>query len=279
MGQTVLVTGASSGIGAAIASLLAEHGFTVFGTTRSATPASPRGFELLRLDVRSDDSVRTCLDAVVSKTGRVDVLVNNAGYALAGAAEETSVDEAKAQFDTNFFGTVRMVNAALPIMREQRAGKIVNIGSLAGLTTIPFAAFYSATKFALEAYSEALWYELEPFGITVTLLEPGFARTSLGQAAELASRRLPAYDGLRTRAVAAIERAVEHGIPPELVARTVLRVALAEAPRLRYRVGATARWAPRLRHTLPWALYAWGMRRNFGLDAPATSSGSPPGAS
>ena len=156
MTQTVLITGASSGIGRATAQLLTERGFTVYGTARRPDRATPEQFRLLALDVRSDDSVRACVDQVLSQTGRLDVLFNNAGYALTGAAEETSLAEAKAQFETNFFGTVRMVNAVLPGMRKAGAGRIVNIGSLAGLTAIPFSAFYCATKFALEAYSEAL---------------------------------------------------------------------------------------------------------------------------
>src|SRR2546422_6503660 len=174
MSQTVLVTGASSGIGQATAQLLAERGHRVFGTTRKPGAAQASGFTMVGLDVRSDDSVRGCVDQVLSQAGRLDVLVNNAGYTLMGAAEETSVAEAKAQFETNFFGVVRMVNAVLPGMRAAGAGKIINISSLAGNTAIPFSAFYSATKFALEGYSESLWYEVSPFGISVSLVEPGF---------------------------------------------------------------------------------------------------------
>ena len=240
MTQTVLITGASSGIGRATAQLLTERGFTVYGTARRPDRATPEQFRLLALDVRSDDSVRACVDQVLSQTGRLDVLVNNAGYALTGAAEETSLAEAKAQFETNFFGTVRMVNAVLPGMRKAGAGRIVNIGSLAGLTAIPFSAFYCATKFALEAYSEALWHELRPFGITVTLVEPGFVHTRMTEAAQLVAGPLPAYEGPRRRVIAAMGRSVERGIAPEQVARRVLQIVESRAPRLRYRVGAEA---------------------------------------
>jgi len=147
MSQTILVTGASSGIGQSTAQLLAERGFTVFGTARKPDAAKRAPFTMLALDVRSDESVRACMEQVIAKAGRLDVLVNNAGYAMMGAAEETSVEEAKAQFETNFFGIVRMVNAVLPGMRAAGAGKIINISSLAGNTAIPFSAFYSATKF------------------------------------------------------------------------------------------------------------------------------------
>ena len=149
MSQTILVTGASSGIGQATARLLAGRGFTVFGTARKPQSAQSQGVTMVPLDVRSDESVRACVEQVVAKAGggRLDVLVNNAGYSLTGAAEETNVDEAKAQLETNFFGVVRMVNAVLPGMRAGGAGKIINISSLAGNTAIPFSAFCRLIRF------------------------------------------------------------------------------------------------------------------------------------
>src|SRR5258707_5758982 len=214
MSPTVLVTGASSGIGQATARLLTEQGFKVYGTSRK-----PDG-NLIPLDVRSDDSVRACVERV----GPIDVLVNNAGYSLMGAAEETSVDEAKAQLETNFFGVVRMVNAVLPAMRKAGFGKIINVGSLAGITAIPFGAFYTASKFALEGYSEALWHELRPFGIHVTLIEPGFIATAIGESTQIAAAPLAAYNGVRQRATAALDQHVKDRISPDAVAERVLRV-------------------------------------------------------
>jgi NAD(P)-dependent dehydrogenase (short-subunit alcohol dehydrogenase family) len=275
MSQTVLVTGASSGIGQATARLLAERGFTVFGTARKPSPPSPpdplslgkrgKAVTMLPLDVRSDESVRACVEQVVAKAGRLDVLVNNAGYAVTGAAEETSVDEAKAQLETNFFGVVRMVNAVLPGMRAAGAGKIINISSLAGHTAIPYSAFYSASKFALEGYSESLWYELRPFGISVSLVEPGFVNTPIGEASPAAARPLPAYDATRKRMLAAFGHALESGIPPEQVARRVLQIIEQPHPGLRYRVGAQATWLPRLRNVVPWKVYAAGVRKTFAV--------------
>ena len=255
MSQTVLVTGASSGIGQVIAQLLTERGFTVYGTSRKPTGT------LVPLDVRSDASVRACLERV----GKIDVLVNNAGYTLMGSAEETSIEEAKGQLETNFFGVVRMVNAVLPAMRKAGAGKIVNVGSLAGITAIPFGAFYTASKFALEGYSEALWHELRPLGINVTLIEPGFVHTPIGEKTQIAAKPLSAYDGVRQRATAALGRHVEHGIVPEKVAATVLRVVQSRSPSLRYRVGTDAAWLPRLKSVLPWPLFAVGVRRTFAV--------------
>jgi len=255
MSQTVLVTGASSGIGQAIAQLLTERGFNVYGTSRKPTG------KLIPLDVRSDDSVRACVDRV----GPIDVLVNNAGYSLMSAAEETSIDEAKAQLETNFFGAVRMVNPVLPAMRKSGAGKIINIGSLAGITAIPFSAFYTASKFAIDGYSEALWHEVRPFGIHVTVLEPGFIHTKIGETTQTAARQLAPYDGVRQRAQAALARQVQHGIAPEKVAATVLRAIESRNPKLRYRVGTDAAWLPRLKSVMPWPLFAVGVRRTFAV--------------
>jgi short-subunit dehydrogenase len=261
-----LVTGASSGIGQATAQLLAERGFTVFGTARKPEAAKSAGMTMVPLDVRSDDSVRACVQQVVAKAGRIDVLVNNAGYLVTGAAEETSVEEAKAQLETNFFGVVRMVNAVLPAMRAARAGKIINISSLAGSTAIPFSAFYTASKFALEGYSEALWHEVRPFGISVSLVEPGFVNTPIiGEASPVAAHTLPAYDTTRERMLAAFGKSLKGGIPPEQVARRVLQIIEQANPGLRYRVGTDATWLPRLRSVLPWSLYAAGVRKTFAV--------------
>jgi NAD(P)-dependent dehydrogenase (short-subunit alcohol dehydrogenase family) len=265
MSQTILVTGASSGIGQATARLLAERGFTVFGTARKPASAKLHGFTMLPLDVRSDESVRACVEQVAAQAGRLDVLVNNAGYAVTGAAEETTLEEAKAQLETNFFGAVRTVNAVLPGMRAAGAGKIINISSLAGNTAIPFSAFYSASKFALEGYSESLWYEVRPFGISVSLVEPAFVNTPIVEASPVAAQPLPAYDATRKRMLAKFGQSLAGGIPPEHVARRVLEIVEHKSPRLRYRVGAQATWLPRLRTVVPWKVYAAGVRKTFAV--------------
>ena len=227
---------------------------------------------MLKLDVNSDASANACVSDVLARAGRLDVLVNNAGYALTGAAEETSIEEAKEQFETNFFGVVRMVKAALPQMRAARSGRIITIGSLAGLMAIPFNAFYSGTKFALEGYMEALWFELAPFGTAVSLIEPGFVRTAINQTTRIAAEPLGAYDGPRDRAMAIVDRSVDKGIAPEIVANAVFRAAQTRNPRLRYRVGADSRWLPRLKNAAPWNFFAFGVRRTFELAA----KGRPP---
>src|SRR6266699_3446651 len=231
MSQTILVTGASSGIGQATARLLAERGFKVFGTARKPESAQSQGVTMVALDVRSDESVRACVE----------------------------------QVETNFFGAVRMVNAVLPGMRAAGAGKVINISSLAGNTAIPYSAFYSASKFALEGYSESLWYEVRPFGISVSLVEPGFVNTPIGEASPAAARPLAAYDATRKSMLAAFGHALEAGIPPEHVARRVLQVIEQPNPGLRYRVGAQATWLPRLRNVVPWNVYAAGVRKTFAV--------------
>jgi NAD(P)-dependent dehydrogenase (short-subunit alcohol dehydrogenase family) len=265
--KVVLVTGASSGAGQATARLLAQRGYRVFGTSRSPTGAETTpGLEMLALDVRADDSVAACLNAVTSRAGRLDVLVNNAGYELAGALEELSLDEAKAQFETNFFGVVRMVKAVLPLMRRQKEGWIISVSSLSGLSPIPFMGMYSASKFALEGYSEALRQELKPFNIHVSQIEPGFLKTPMMSHRQVAAAAIEAYEPWRQRAYSAIRGYEEHGPGPELVADTVLKIADSSAPRLRYAIGSQAKLVTRLRQFLPAGAFEQGTRRTFRLD-------------
>jgi NAD(P)-dependent dehydrogenase (short-subunit alcohol dehydrogenase family) len=263
----VLVTGASSGNGAAIAVLLAQHGYRVFGTSRQPAEAQrASGFDLLELDVRSEESAHACVAAVLERAGRLDVLVNNAGYELAGAIEETSLDEARAQFDTNFFGVVRMVRAALPRMREQRSGRVVNVSSLAGLATAPFMGMYSASKFALESFTAALRIEVRPFGIHVSAVEPGFLDTPMKTHRQQAAQRIADYDAARERAFESIAQQEKRGPGPELVAHAVLRIAGSPNPRLRYLIGRQARSVALLQRFLPDELFEQGLKRTFRLD-------------
>ena len=278
--QVVLVTGASSGIGAATAALLAERGHRVFGTSRTPTAdAAPGGVELLALDVGSDASVTACVDALLERAGRIDVLVNNAGVALFGESEATSLDQARAQLETNFFGAVRMINAVLPSMRAHGRGRIINVGSLAGLTGVPLMSFYSASKHALEGYSESLRHELRDLGIAVTLIEPGFVRTGLLRSAQVASAPVPAYDRLRVAARSGVGERIAAGIPPARVAETILRAISDPRPRLRYRVGRDAAWIPRVKAIAPPARFEASTRKLFRLDAAPEGAAGRGGAS
>jgi NAD(P)-dependent dehydrogenase (short-subunit alcohol dehydrogenase family) len=263
----VLITGASSGIGQATARLLSRSGYTVFGTSRHPREAEPiPGVDMLELDVRSDESVRACVAAVLEKVGRVDTLLNNAGVEFSGALEEISMAEAKEQFETNFFGVHRMVRALLPRMRQQRSGRILNISSLAGLSSVPYLGMYSASKFALEGYSEALRAEVQPFGIHVSQIEVGFLDTPMRAHRRQAAERIEEYDSGRKNAYAVFLRDEERGPPPEVIAEAVIAILRSRRPRLRYVVGHQARRIVRLRRLLPASLYERGVRSTFRLD-------------
>jgi NAD(P)-dependent dehydrogenase (short-subunit alcohol dehydrogenase family) len=266
--RVVLITGASSGVGQSTAQLLSQKGYAVFGTSRnSASADSIPGVEMLSLEVRADDSVQACVEAVHRRCGHIDVLINNAGYELAGALEELSPEEAGAQFETNFFGVVRMVNAVLPSMRQQKRGHIINVGSLSGLSAIPFLGIYSASKFALEGYTEALRHEVKPFNIHVSLTEAGFLKTPMMNHRQTAGNRVSEYDRWRQRALGAIRAYEEKGPGPEAVAEMLLEIISSSNPRLRYLIGQQAKTVARLRRFLPARMYEQGVRRTFSLDS------------
>jgi NAD(P)-dependent dehydrogenase (short-subunit alcohol dehydrogenase family) len=265
--KVILITGASSGVGQSTARLLSQKGYRVFGTSRNAATAEAiPTVEMLPLDVRSDDSVLGCVKAVANEVGRIDVLVNNAAYELAGALEETSMEEAKAQFETNFFGVLRMVKAVLPLMRQQRQGQIINVSSLSGVSSVPFMGIYSASKFAVEGYTVALRLELQPFNIHVSLTETGFLKTPMMNKRQLSAAQLKEYEPWRQRAFDAIRDHEEKAPGPELVSQAILRIIAAKTPRLRYVIGSQAKLATRFQRFLPAGTYEQGKRRVFGLD-------------
>jgi NAD(P)-dependent dehydrogenase (short-subunit alcohol dehydrogenase family) len=269
--KIALVTGASSGFGQLTASSLADRGYRVFGTSRMAHSTPSNEIGMLRLDVRSDDSVRSCVEQLMGHVDRIDVLVNNAGQIHASVVEETSLEQAKDILETNFWGAVRVTNAVLPIMRRQRHGHIINVSSLAGLIGIPGQAFYSASKFALEGYSEALSMEVEPFDILVSLIEPGFFKTHLHREMQRGALRSDDYATVREALETTLAVAIEQGDDPHKVAEIIVRVAGTKSPRLRYRVGNDSVWIPRLRALLSHNLFRRGMRRRFNIDKPAST--------
>jgi NAD(P)-dependent dehydrogenase (short-subunit alcohol dehydrogenase family) len=178
--KVTLVTGVSSGIGREIAQLLAERGARVFGTVRSPRSASSiHGVELVSMEVTDDASVNGAVQSIVQKTGPIQILVNNAGYSLMGALEETSVEEARQQFETNFFGLLRVTNAVLPGMREQGFGRIVNISSVLGFLPAPYMGVYAASKHAVEGYTETLDHEIRRFGVRALLVQPAYTKTNI----------------------------------------------------------------------------------------------------
>jgi NAD(P)-dependent dehydrogenase (short-subunit alcohol dehydrogenase family) len=265
--KIALVTGVSSGIGRAIANLLAAREFRVFGTTRKPAEADGRAanFEIIPLDVRDEESVHRAVRTVLDKAGQIDALVNNAGYALIGALEETSVEEAKQLFDTNLFGILRTSQAVLPVMREQQHGRILNVGSVVGLVPAPYQGIYSASKHALEGLSESLDHETRQFGVRVSVIEPGFVRTNIAQNTQQTQGRLAVYDGERDRVREAVRGNVASGADPNTVAVTVLEALQDRSPRQHYLVGREARLSTWLRKFVPETLFDRGLRKQFGL--------------
>src|SRR5438874_13527571 len=222
-GRVAVVTGASSGIGEAAAQELVGAGFTVYGTSRKAAAGETRGgVVFLPLDVTDDESVADAVREVLGRSGRIDVLVNNAGLGITGAAEESSIEQARALFDTNLFGSMRMTRAVLPQMREQGGGRIINISSVLGLMPAPFGALYAATKHAIEGYSESLDHEVREHGVRVLLVEPAYTRTSFDANALPADEPLPVYARRREVFDVVIAEAVKGGDEPSVVGEAIV---------------------------------------------------------
>jgi NAD(P)-dependent dehydrogenase (short-subunit alcohol dehydrogenase family) len=274
----VLVTGTSSGIGQATVARLGAAGHTVFaGRLDGASSAPPPGVSELPLDVRSDESVAAFVEAALARSGRIDALVNNAAYGLSGSLEETTIAEAQHLLDTNFFGAVRTMRALLPHFRQRGRGRIVNISSGAGFTAEPFAGWYTVSKFAVEGFSETLWHEVRPFGVRVSLVQPGWCRTNIVRAASFAAQPVADYDPWRKACLEAASGFLEAGMPPDRVARCVQRVLEARRPRLRYRVGAdvtTSFWSRRF---LPAGLFHVLVHRYYRLHQPQRPGRPGPG--
>jgi len=263
--QTVLITGASSGIGLSIANELNDHGFRVFGTCRD--PAKHREtvpFEMLELDITSDSSVQHCMDSVLSQTHSIDVLINNAGFGIIGTAEETSVEQAYKQMETNFWGTVRMTRAVLPSMRGQRHGKIIVIGSLAGLTGMALESYYSASKHALEGFFKSLRLEVKEFNIDISMVEPGFIRSKFHNAVEFAPPVISDYNKLRNTIRPFFLKSLINSQPANLVAKVVLRITKSGNPAFSYRVGKYTRIVPFFQFICR-PLYEYGIRKKIGI--------------
>jgi NAD(P)-dependent dehydrogenase (short-subunit alcohol dehydrogenase family) len=265
--KVALVTGASGGIGAAVATRLLNEGYTVYATSRRAESSKMPGMNARALDVRDDRAVAALVAEVIGTTGRIDVLVNNAGVALAGGLEETSIAEAKELFETNFFGALRVTTAVLPHMRSARRGRIIFISSVLGFLPAPFMGIYAASKHALEGYAETLDHEVRSFGVRSILVEPGFTATALVTSQREAVQRLSAYATIRSRVLEVFAKNTEHGARPEDVATVVLEAATAESPKLRYPAGDAARSLSRLRRFVPAGLFDKTLRQRFQLDA------------
>jgi NAD(P)-dependent dehydrogenase (short-subunit alcohol dehydrogenase family) len=253
--NVALVTGSSSGIGFETSLMLARNGFNTYASMRNLEKSKSireiankekLPLQVVQLDVNDDKSVKEAIDKVVAENQRIDVLVNNAGYGLLGALEDLSIEEIKEQFETNFFGVVRVTQQVLPIMRKQNNGTIVNVSSVGGRIGIPGLSAYHSTKFALEGLSESISYELEPFGIRVVVIEPGFIRTNIMNSSILAKKAQDlnsSYFSLTQQLEKSFKSAMENtsaSSPPEEVAKVVLQAVTSQSPKLRYVVGNDA---------------------------------------
>ncbi|MEX2578010.1 MAG: SDR family NAD(P)-dependent oxidoreductase [Verrucomicrobiales bacterium] len=261
-----LVTGASSGFGLLTAKKLVEAGYRVLGTSRSPGPETPSGFEMLELEVASTASVTACVNGVLERCGRIDLLVNNAGRGHRSLLEETSMQDAASVFETNFWGVVRVTNAVLPAMRARKSGLIINVSSLAGLVGAPGQGFYAASKHALEAYTETLRVELSHLPVEVSMVEPGFFRTGFRNAMIPPGPPIDDYDAIRPIVESKIEEGFSAAGDPEIVADAILSIARRGGEKMRHRIGEDAKRISRMKKWIPERLFMSGMLRNFGLD-------------
>lgn len=264
-GKVAVIVGASSGIGAAIARQLSEAGHTVIGVSRSA--AASIGKTPLTMDVTDETSVAETLAAIHQSAGRIDALIHCAGISIAGAIEDTSIDEAKKLFDTNYFGAVRTVRATLPLMREQGFGQIMLVGSIGGLIGLPYIAHYSASKFALDGFMQALRTEVRPFGIQATVIHPGDFRTDIAKKQIMAERANTgsAYADVCERTVDLYSKNVDAAPEPAAIAELVARLLKRKHLAPNYIVGSPIeKVAVGLKSWIPASSFEFVMRKAYG---------------
>jgi NAD(P)-dependent dehydrogenase (short-subunit alcohol dehydrogenase family) len=283
--RIAVVTGSSSGIGFETALLLARSGFHTYATMRNLEKSKKiteiantekLPLQVVQLDVNDDISVKNAIDKIVAATAenkRIDILVNNAGYGLFGSLEDTSLEEIKAQFETNFFGVIRVTQQVLPVMRKQNSGggTIVNVSSVGGRIGVPVLSAYQSTKFALEGLSESMSYELEPFGIRVVIIEPGFIRTNIINSSTSAEKALDPkspYFSLMQKVKNYFKSMMENvssSSPPEEVAKVILQAITSENPQVRYIVGNDAATIIQARMNMPDKEFRKMVIQNFSL--------------
>jgi NAD(P)-dependent dehydrogenase (short-subunit alcohol dehydrogenase family) len=283
--RVAVVTGSSSGIGFETALLLARSGFHTYASMRNLEKSKSiteiantekLPLQVVQLDVNDDISVKNAIDKIVAENKRIDVLVNNAGYGLFGSLEDISIEEIKAQFETNFFGVIRVTQQVLPVMRKQNSGSggggtIVNVSSVGGRMGVPVLSAYQSTKFALEGLSESMSYELEPFGIRVVIIEPGFIRTNIVNSSITAQKALDPkspYFSLMQKVENHFKSMIENASsssPPEEVAKVILQAITSKNPQLRYTVGNDAATIIQARMNMPDKEFKKMIMQNFSM--------------
>lgn len=249
MEKVALVTGSSSGIGYETSLALAREGYFTYATMRDLKKEAVikkiaeeenLPLKVIELDVDNDDSVQNTVKTIIEEKQRIDVLVNNAGWGIWGTVEDVSIEEFRAQFETNFFSVVRMIQKVAPIMRKQGTGDIVNISSIAGRIGFPVSTAYISSKFAIEGLSESLRYELGPFGIDVIIIEPGVIKTNFFDSMKTAKKADDAYKEITEKVISGVKMMAEMGTPPKEVANVIIKSLKEEKPLPRYVVGNDA---------------------------------------
>jgi short-subunit dehydrogenase len=279
--KVAIITGGSSGIGFETSLTLARNGFHTYATMRKLEEGSKRitdiaknenlPLQVIQLDVDNDKSVIDAINRIVKEKERIDVVINNAGYALVGALEETSMQEIEAQFETNFFGVIRVMQAVIPIMRKHKSGRIVNITSMGGRIAIPLDSIYHATKFALEGLSESIQYELEPFGINIILIEPGAVGSKFWKNLKMAAKASSnlnnsPYTQMENNMSEAFKQMVQNTIHPSDVAKVILQAVTSDNPDFRYVVGKDAAMVMEARKNMSDREFQDLMRKQFNLQ-------------
>lgn len=266
--RVILITGASSGLGKTTAMLLARSGHIVYGTSRKALPGFD-GIRMLAVDVIRPDSIRKAVEQIIAEQGRLDVLINNAGLGISGALELATEEEIGKQMNTNFMGVVHACQAVIPVMRQAGRGLIITISSIGGVIAVPFQGFYSASKFAVEGYSEALLHEVRPFGIRICLVEPGDFCTNFTTNRSVSSATLdhPDYRDTFTRVMATIENMEKSGSHPDKLARCIERLIRKKHPPFRTKTGPMEQVLfARCKGWLPDRLVHWVVRTGYQIN-------------
>lgn len=263
--KVVLITGASSGFGKICAEFLDQRDYKVYGTSRNLI-TKIKSYEMIQMDVNEETSIKAAVRHILDQEGRLDIVVNNAGIGVAGSVEDTSTEEIKFQFETNFFGVFRVCHEVLPIMRAQRSGYIINISSIAGLIGIPFQGAYSASKFAIEGLTEALRMEVKSFGIHVVLIEPGDFNTdfTINRIKTQKSQIGSIYSDHFKKALHVMEEDERNGSKPDKVAVLVDYIINHRSPRPRYMVGPILQQiAVHLKKIIPSQLFEWIIMKSY----------------
>jgi len=262
--KVVLITGSSRGIGQHVAEHLESSGFIVYGSSRNTPPNA--SLNHIVLDVTKINSCERAIEKILAEQGKIDVLINNAGFHLTGAVQENSIEELHSQVDLNFYGAVNMIRAILPVFIEQKSGKIINMSSLGGLLSLPYTSAYNASKFALEGYSESLRLELLPLGIYVSNLEPGYVNSgTIDQSIGRPKRATPLFEKHREQMHHKMEQDSQKGTSKQFIAEKIEEIITAEKPRFRYKIGGMSKLLLLLKALIPENFYEKTVLKSFGL--------------